>query len=313
MAVDGPPRRRHVGLAGAAVVAVVALASVVVLATHKSPANTKKPVTTPPVTAPPSGVAGPVTPLHYAADGNFDAAGHFALSSLGFNLADVSSRAQVDSLPAGVKGLAFLGLCGGADATFIRAVNAYQGDPRIFGFYLIDEPDPTGKYRPLCLASNLKAESDWIHEHVSGVKTMVVLMSLASSKAPSFQDSYNPANSGIDLYGIDPYPCRTELKECDYSMIGRYVSAAEVSGVPRSGIVPVYETFGGGDYPDDGGGFYRLPTAGEAARILALWSKLTPTPAFDYAYSWGSQNGDTALSGAPAALQKVFAQHNGTS
>ncbi|MDX8441871.1 calcium-binding protein, partial [Mesorhizobium australafricanum] len=42
------------------------------------------------------------------------------------------------------------------------------------------------------------------------------------------------------------------------------------------------------------------------------WSKLVPSPAFDYAYSWGSQQGDTAL-GSDPALQAVFLQHNTSS
>ena len=33
-------------------------------------------------------------------------------------------------------------------------------------------------------------------------------------------------------------------------------------------------------------------------------------PGFDYAYSWGTQNGDTALSDAPASLRQVFAASN---
>ncbi len=69
-------------------------------------------------------------------------------------------------------------------------------------------------------------------------------------------------------------------------------------------IIPIYQAFGGGGYSS-----YTLPTASQEQQILAEWAKVTPTPAFDYAYSWGRQDGDTALVNTPS-LQSVFAQHN---
>ena len=41
---------------------------------------------------------------HFAANENFDAAGAFLPSSAGFNLADVSSRHELDVLPRGAMG-----------------------------------------------------------------------------------------------------------------------------------------------------------------------------------------------------------------
>ncbi|TRC71227.1 calcium-binding protein, partial [Mesorhizobium sp. WSM4310] len=43
--------------------------------------------------------------------------------------------------------------------------------------------------------------------------------------------------------------------------------------------------------------------------MLDHWAKVAPSPAFDYAYAWGSQQGDTALGDSPA-LQALFQQHN---
>ena len=74
--------------------------------------------------------------------------------------------------------------------------------------------------------------------------------------------------------------------------------------------MPVYQTFGGGSWVDDGGGSYLLPTADQESEILSTWGSLVPTPVFDYAYSWGSQNGDVALGTTPS-LQSVFQGHNG--
>src|SRR5258705_12226424 len=110
--------------------------------------------------------AGPRSALHYAANGNFNSNGRYLPAAAGFNLADVSTVAQLNSLPDGVKGLVWVGQCNGVDATFLSTVRPYIRNAKLFGFYLMDDPDPTGVHRSLCTAENLKAESDWIHANV---------------------------------------------------------------------------------------------------------------------------------------------------
>jgi hypothetical protein len=242
-----------------------------------------------------------VTAWHYTANGNFDSSGAFVAGGDGFNLADVSSLSLVNSLPSGDKGLIWIGQCGGATTTFTSAISPFIGNPKVFGFYLMDEPNPAN-----CSAVNLRAESDWIHSHDPGAKTFIVLQNLGSETAPDFTvgGGYNPANTGLDLYGADPYPCRIDTSGCDYRRIGLAVNAAIASGVPLADIVPVYQAFGGGGYAT-----YVLPTAAQESQILSTWRGLLPSPAFDYAYSWGSQSNDTALAQSPQ-LQSVFASHN---
>jgi hypothetical protein len=53
------------------------------------------------------------------------------------------------------------------------------------------------------------------------------------------------------------------------------------------------------------------PTAQQEQTILQTWGSAVPKPAFDCAYSWGVQGGDSALVNTPS-LQAVFAQHNAT-
>lgn len=247
--------------------------------------------------------------LHFAANGNFRSDGAYLPGKAGFNLADVSSVGVLDSLPAGVKGLVWVGKCNGADASFIKAVEGYVGNPKLFGFYLMDDPDPRIVSSHRCKPEDLKAEADWLHTHAPGARTFVVLMNLGSSKTPSFAGSYNPANSHVDLFGFSPYPCRTELRHCDFDMIDRYVAAAAAAGIPRDRMIPVYQAFGGGHWSDDSGGQYVLPTAAQERQILSRWRALLPNAVFDYAYSWGSQRGDAALQNA-FDLQTVFASHN---
>lgn len=255
---------------------------------------------------------GPVTAWHYTANGNFSGS-TYVPGSVGFNLPDISTAGELSLVPTGDKALVYVDQCNGADATFINTLTPFKNQPKVYGFYLMDEPDPTGQYKPICTPANLKAESDWIHANIPGTKSLIIMMNFGSESNPTYAGEYTPLNSGLDVIALDPYPCRTELSGCDYTMITKAVAAAEAAGVPLSAIAPVYQTFGGGNYPDDGGGFYLLPTAAQETQILNTWASVVPNPPMDYAYSWGAQNGDTAMQQSPA-LQQIFAAHNaGTS
>jgi len=172
----------------------------------------------------------------------------------------------------------------------------------------MDDPDPRFGINQ-CKPESLRAEADWIHDHVPGAQTFIVLMNLAANDTPSFHDTYNPSNSHVDLYGIDPYPCRSELNGCSATMIERYVAAADAWGIPRTRMVPVYQAFGGGRWRDGDGGEYILPTAVQLQAMLARWRVLIPARVFDFAYSWGMQRGDQALENA-ADLRAVFMAYN---
>lgn len=253
---------------------------------------------------------GPQTKWHYTANGNFDSSGNYLPGKLGFNVADVSSASALQSLPTGVEGLLWVGQCSGVTTQFRSTINGYVGKMNLLGFYLMDDADPTGKWGPLCTAASLRAEADYIHATVPGALAFIVPMNLSSSKTPLYDSSYSQANTHLDAFGLDPYPCRTELNGCNYDMITGYVSAAEKIGIPSTAIVPVYQTFGLGGWTDDGGGQYAVPTPAQEQTILDTWAGLVPTPQFDYAYSYGVQNSDMALVNLPS-LQPVMAQHNG--
>lgn len=253
------------------------------------------------------------TPLHFSPNGNFDGAGHFLPGVAGFDLADVSDVRLLDTLPTGVKALVWVGQCNGVDDLFVKTVEPFIGRPEVFGYYLMDAPDPrvlepavTGSKR--CLPESLKAESDWIHARSKMARTFIILMNLAPSGAPSFKDTYTTENSHVDLFGIDPYPCRSEKLGCDFGMIDRYVAAAEVWGISRESMVPIYQTFGGGTWDDGDGGKYLLPDAAQMKAMLDRWHSLLPAPVFDYAYTWGQQSGSRALSDTPQ-LQALLVEY----
>ncbi|RWN18116.1 MAG: calcium-binding protein [Mesorhizobium sp.] len=242
--------------------------------------------------------------LHYASGGSAT-----EVATAGFNLVDVQYLSQVNALPDGMKGLVYLSAHDGVTSSFIEQVTPFLNNPKVFGFFLMDEPDPTGRWGTYASAETLKAESDWIHSHFPGAKTFITMMNMGSPTNPDFSNTYNPANTGIDYYGLDPYPVRDDVSTVDYNMIDRAVAAAVKSGIPIDKIIPVYQTFGGGNWTTDTGGKHQMPTPDQMQTMIDHWAALVPSPAFDYAYAWGSQNGDTALENSPE-LQALFQQHN---
>ncbi|XUJ33387.1 hypothetical protein ACQ5SK_37155 [Bradyrhizobium japonicum] len=235
--------------------------------------------------------------------------GNFAPAEAGFDLADVSYVDQVNALPDGVQGLVWLNQYQGVTQDFIDQVTPFLDNPKVFGFYLVDEPDMTGQWGPQADPADLKAESDWIHQHDPNLKTFTVLMNMGSADDPNYMNSYNQANTHIDYFGLDWYPVWEDRPNVDLSTIDKYVAAAEQAGIPLNSIVPVYQTFGGGDWITENGTHHVLPTAQQEQAMIDHWAELVPNPAFDYAYAWGSQEGDTALEDSPE-LQQVFLAHN---
>lgn len=250
-----------------------------------------------------------LTTLHYAAGGGLDSNGNFTAGADGFNLADIQYVDQANALPSGTQGLVWLDQYHGVTQDFINQVTPFLNNPKVFGFYLVDEPDPSGQSGPQASAADLMAESDWIHQHDPGAKTFTVLDNMGTSDNPSYVNTYNTANTHIDYFGLDWYPVWSDRSNVDLSTIDKYVAAAEQAGISLDSIVPVYQAFGGGGWTTETGSQVVMPTAAQAQAMIDHWAQLVPNPAFDYAYAWGSQNGDTALENSPE-LQKVFLAHN---
>lgn len=246
--------------------------------------------------------------MHYVAGGGIENNGQYTAGTVGFNLADVQSLEQLNALPEGTKGLVWLDKAEGVTSEFIQNVSQYIGNDKLWGFYLADEPDPTGKWGPKVSAADLKAESDWIHANVPGAKTFIVMMNMGMTSDPTYMNTYNPANTGIDYYGLDPYPIRTG-GHLDLSVINKNVDAAIEAGIPLESIVPVYQAFGGGGWSTDTGGKYVMPTATQMKEMVDRWAEVVPDPEFDFTYHWESQNGDQALK-TNSTLLDFFREHN---
>lgn len=231
-----------------------------------------------------------------------------AVQGLGYDLMDVNpSVSTVNSLPAGLQALVWIGSgqkCPQPrNSTFDSQIDSLAGNPKVFGYYLSDEPETAS-----CSSgpANLKARADYVKAKHPGAKTFIVIDN-QSAFSP-----YRPSVTGVDLVGLDPYGCNVNNADtgCDLTKIGERVNWALSGGWSQASLVPTFQTFGqtctaGGDH------YYRFPTDSELRAMLAEWDRLVPNPVMDYSYTWKNQV-DTScptLVDKPSA-QQIMKEHN---
>jgi hypothetical protein len=205
------------------------------------------------------------------------------------------STSTINALPAGTQAMAWVGIgtsnCSSTlSSAFTTFVSANAANPKLYGLYITDEPvDGT------CVAA-VKAYSDYIHANAPTKKSFVVL-----TDWPGTYGQYAPSKTNVDLVGLDPYPVKSGAYNT--ALIAHEVNAALAAGVPLSAIAPTFQTFGGAGWD--------APTAAQLQSMVNTWMTLVPSPALDYAYSWGTQSG--ALSAALITRtdwQSVMSVHN---
>jgi hypothetical protein len=231
----------------------------------------------------------------------------------------------VDSLGTGQRALVWLGNLDNADCAapdyswtrFTAAVDALAGHPKVFGYFLADEPHP--KACPNA-AADIRRRADYIRAHDPSHLSFIVVVDGSNQCDGGYGcelSALRPAQTHVDLIGLDPYPCNVDNAAggCTYRKIGDTVRRALASGIPASALVPVFQAFGQA-CRTDGAPYYRLPSEAELRTILARWRALLPHPAFDYTYTWGHQGSACpTLSDADGRngypdLQSVLRAHN---
>jgi hypothetical protein len=216
-------------------------------------------------------------------------------AAIGFNIHDAGMGTDLNTLPAGSQAMVWVGI--GASncsttlsSTFKSYVLTNATNPRLYGFYLTDEPlDNT------CVAA-VTAYTKYIHDHAPGKKAFILL-----TDWPGTYSAYRPAVTKVDLFGIDPYPVQHGTYYT--TRIPTQVNNAVAAGIPLTSIVPVFQTFGGAGWD--------APTATQLTTILNQWAALIPNPPLDYAYSWGTQSNylSTALVNR-ADWRSIMAAHH---
>ena len=254
-----------------------------------SPSPTVKASATPSVSRP----AKPIPPsqhqstatLHFIANVGDQVS---EVKALGFNLIDTGADpGTVDALPNGIRALVWLGSldnhdCGNPGYTFpqfMAAVNRLVGNPKVFGYFLADEPHPKD-----CpgTASDLRERADYIHAHDPTHRSFVVVLDGSNQCGGTYGCEYSalaPAKTHVDLIGLDPYPCNTgnAATGCTYGNIDATVKRAESNGIPGQDIVPVFQVFG---QSCANSAYYRLPKVNELRTMLKHWKALVPRPRF---------------------------------
>ncbi len=227
------------------------------------------------------------TPLHFTVNHrkNFPDA-----AAIGFNLADVSSVAALDDLPAGAKGILWMRngynqTCSwqADDETTAGIARAAHGHPKFSGIYFIsDTPHPS-----ICPEGPMRIaeRTALIKKNDPDGRTFI-----AVSGGYKYQEEFAQLANSADLIGVVVYPCNTKEPRCDTEKIRERVERAFDAGIPVERLVPVLQAFGQACSVAERK-WYRLPTEVELGEIFAVWDELLPpqTRPFDMTYSWGEQ------------------------
>lgn len=251
--------------------------------------------------------------LHFTSGGNV-VNGEYVPGSIGFNLADVSSLSILNRLPEKVLGLVYVSSsigCGGDTSSFRAFVDQFRDNQKLWGFYLMDEPYVHGYGgKPPCPPANLLAETRYIKSIMPTAKTYIKMGNSDGQKNPNYDDYY-PGNTGIDVFGVGSYMCRSDFvgkpgteDGCDWTMVDRYVDAAE-KHIPTANLAPTYQAFSGWR-TEATGGVFLMPTVAQTQKILDTWHKRLPTPMMEYAYAWSCQAQSTDCLSRDVAMQQVY-------
>ncbi len=262
---------------------LVAGAAILVLGAARASAAPARSVAGPPAAGPP--------PYRYLIDsggGQAQAAAH------GWNLLDVSSKAEADELPRGTRGLVWVGdydntSCSWevSDADLRARLAGTAGDRKVAGFFFSDEPDPVAC--PAAPAQH-RARSQLIHSLDPHAFTVMLMDS--NSGAASL--SQMPLWAGAaDYVALDPYPCYRG-KPCNYGWINTIIHAADRLGIRYWGVVQAFT-----------GGSWRWPTAGEERHMLGQWRASHEAGYMTFAWKWDGN----ALASRPDLLA-VLTQFN---
>ncbi|HKD98615.1 MAG TPA: hypothetical protein VKB69_13630 [Micromonosporaceae bacterium] len=244
------------------------------------------------------------------------------VAALGYNLFDLGpNESVIDSLGPGQQALVWLGNLDNTRCTpdypwneFTAAVRRLAHNPKVFGYYISDEPHPS-----LCpnAVHDIRERADYIHAQNPRQKSFIVVLDAyricgAAAMGCEYRQ-LTPATTHVDLFGIDPFPCQVATG-CEMEKIPADVQRAVDAGIPISQIVPVIQAFGQscGKSP----AFYLQPTTEQLEQILAGWAAVVPHPVFDFTYTWRSEGPacpglDSANGDRYPDLQEVMRDHNG--
>jgi len=250
------------------------------------------------VTATVTNIAPPPRPGQYPLRGMFfrQSDGGFSnIVSLGFNLID-SSPSEVSGLPAGVKGLTWVGdydknACTWqqSDSQITSYVSAHVGDPKVAVWFIADEPWVGGTPHCPDAPAQVKARSDLIHRIDPNAKTLMIIDSNSGQES---LDQVPAWKNTADIIGINPYMC-WQGQTCRTVWIDTLAHAADVAGLTYWGVAQAYgEPTGTGqelcdvESGSEHCGFARLPTASEIHDEFVHWRSTAMKSYLVFSWRW---------------------------
>jgi chitodextrinase len=223
------------------------------------------------------------------------------VAGYGFNVLDVGSAGEADSLPAGTQGQIWVGdydntTCSFemSDATVTSIVSAAVGDPKVTGYFFSDEPDPfacPNAYNQHAARNSLIKSID------PGHYTNLLIDSNSDQQT---LDQIPHWVGKADIITLDPYPCyANNTSTCDFGWIDTVTQAADAVGMNYWVEVQAFT-----------GGQWRWPTAAELQHMLDQISASNATGYMVFAWTWLGQN----LSSQPQLLSvlQTFNQGGGS-
>jgi hypothetical protein len=247
------------------------LAAIVALACGSATAAATKPK------APAKASLGPAPSYRYIYDADSVAA---TVVSDGWNLVDVGSKSSADRLPGNARGLVWVGdydngSCSWemSDASIKSEVTPAVHDPKVFGYFFSDEPNP---YACPNAPAQHRARSNFIHSIAPRKRTVLVLDSNGfSGRATKDALEQMPLWKGTaDYIGLDPYPCY-QRSSCDFSWIAKTIRAANAAGLSYWGVLQAF---------DDSS--WRWPTTAELSHMVGQWSHSRESGSMTFAWTW---------------------------
>jgi hypothetical protein len=217
-------------------------------------------------------------------------------ASIGFNLLDVDAKASADALPAGTRGLYWLGdylnapTCDWekSDATISAKVLAARGDPKVWGYYFSNEPDPYGC--PDAVAQH-RARARLIRSLDPAKKTYISLdMNWREQALRQIPQWVGVA----DYVGLNPYICFVGHRTCDFAWLNRVIRAANDAHLVYFGHVQAFQAEE-----------WRWPSASELRRMLERWAASNEKGYAVFTWSWGG----SVLASQPR-LMRLLKQFN---
>jgi chitodextrinase len=229
----------------------------------------------------PTGGGGAAPAFRYAYFSDSDPA---ANQALGATLIDVGSKWSADQLPAGLKGMVWVGdydngTCSWevSDASLTSTITAAKGDAKVYGWFISDEPNPVAC--PNAPAQHA-ARSALIHSIDPGTKTFEVLDSNGFSGNLT-QDAIDQIPQWVgtaDFIGLDPYPCLAG-KSCNYTFLKNMIAKADAAGIPYVGVLQAFDSTNIGEQ-------FRLPTASELQAMVSIWAASHEAGSAYFAWDW---------------------------